>query len=87
MATLLAIHWAGGRSLRCDARCYLAQADTECDCVCEGGNHGAGLEDALILTRRQYEAWVAAARAREEAKVLVVEISLDVQTVPLFDVV
>lgn len=84
MATLLVITWAGGRSMRCDARCYEARKDSGCDCVCEGTNHGAGLEVALILTRRQYEAWIAAARERDE-EVIDVEIGLQVQNIPLFE--
>ncbi|GAA4209308.1 hypothetical protein GCM10022252_75610 [Streptosporangium oxazolinicum] len=83
MATLLVITWAGGRTLRCDARCYTARKDTPCDCVCDRANHGAGLEAALILTRKQVQAWIAAARRREE--VTDVEIGLEVQNIPLFD--
>ncbi len=35
---------------RCDARCYNADGP-DCDCICGGRNHGAGLEQALEETR------------------------------------
>lgn len=30
---------------RCDAKCYNAKSET-CTCICEGVNHGVGLEQA-----------------------------------------
>ncbi|MDD3493032.1 MAG: hypothetical protein PHZ19_06020 [Candidatus Thermoplasmatota archaeon] len=43
---------AGDGSLigRCDARCYNADGP-DCDCICGGRNHGAGLSQALENTR------------------------------------
>ncbi|GHE31536.1 hypothetical protein GCM10017673_37840 [Streptosporangium violaceochromogenes] len=83
MATLLAIIRPGGRTQRCDARCYDARPDTACNCVCEGANHAAGLAVAMICTRRQVQRWIALARERDP-DILTVEIGLDVQTDPLF---
>ena len=34
---------------RCDARCYDAH-EPECDCICGGKNHGAGLRNAVSNT-------------------------------------
>jgi hypothetical protein len=34
---------------RCDAKCYDAK-ETECDCICGGRNHGAGMVHALQNT-------------------------------------
>ncbi|MGW0486170.1 hypothetical protein [Nonomuraea sp. NPDC003214] len=83
MATLLALSLPGGRVLRCDARCYLAANDTECDCICKGANHGVGLHTALIMTKRQLEQWIAAVREKD-GDILHVEIGLEVQQMSLF---
>jgi len=45
MAALIAVYNSEGCVGRCDARCYDA-AHVDCDCVCGGKNHGAGLERA-----------------------------------------
>lgn len=83
MATLLAIHLPGGRVLRCDAKCYQATLGTECDCVCGGVNHAKGLERALILTRKQVQRWIEAAR-RRHSDIIGVEIGVEVQQFDLF---
>ncbi|MEU8378689.1 hypothetical protein [Streptosporangium sp. NPDC048865] len=83
MSTLLAIIWIGGRIKRCDARCYNARKGSDCDCVCEGLNHAVGREVAMILTRQQVEAWIAAARKRD-GDIDHVEIGLEAQAIPLF---
>lgn len=38
---------------RCDAKCYDAKAP-ECDCLCGGKNHGAGLRQALENARNEW---------------------------------
>ena len=38
-----------GRARACDARCYNARGDV-CTCVCDGLNHGIGLEAATDKT-------------------------------------
>jgi DNA (cytosine-5)-methyltransferase 1 len=49
MTTLIAVYDSDGCVGRCDARCYEAQ-EPECDCICGGRNHGAGLQRALENT-------------------------------------
>lgn len=44
MTTLITVGDNYG-SRRCDAKCYDAES-SECDCVCNGRNHGAGLQQA-----------------------------------------
>ncbi|MEV7011652.1 hypothetical protein [Streptosporangium sp. NPDC051022] len=83
MATLLAIIRPGSRTQRCDARCYDARKGTACDCVCEGTNHAAGLDAAMILTRQQVQRWIAASRARD-AEIHRIEIGIEAQNIPLF---
>jgi hypothetical protein len=86
VATLLAVHRPGGRTQRCDARCYQATPGSECECVCEGANHARGLQDALVLTRKQYEQWIEQAR-RQDPEITRIEIGLEVQQIDLFDLV
>lgn len=38
---------------RCDARCYNAHGG-ECDCICGGRNHGAGVDKALDNVREMF---------------------------------
>jgi hypothetical protein len=45
------IHAQGAGAGRCDAKCYDAQGP-DCDCVCGGMNHGAGIEIASDYTRQ-----------------------------------
>lgn len=49
MTTLISIYNSSGLKGRCDARCYAAQG-TECNCICGGINHKAGLEQAQANT-------------------------------------
>ncbi|MER6830953.1 hypothetical protein ABT352_33505 [Streptosporangium sp. NPDC000563] len=83
MATLLAIIRPGGRTQRCDARCYDARKGSDCDCVCSGVNHAAGRDVAMILTRQQVQAWIAAAR-EADPDIDHIEIGLEAQAIPLF---
>ncbi|SDH67276.1 hypothetical protein SAMN05421505_12027 [Sinosporangium album] len=83
MATMLAILRPGGRTQRCDARCYTARPDTECDCLCRGVNHGQGVRRAVVNTRRLVEEWVAVSLAKDPQHFRV-EIDLEAQTEPLF---
>ncbi len=52
---------------RCDERCYDAR-DPHCHCICQGVNHGAGLEQALANTRARAEEWKATERKRRGRK-------------------
>jgi hypothetical protein len=47
---------------RCDARCYDAK-HPDCDCICGGVNHGAGLNRAVDNTRELAGAWIEHAHA------------------------
>lgn len=57
MTTLIAVYNSEGCQGRCDARCYNA-AEPECDCVCGGRNHGAGLQKAMENTQCLAEGWL-----------------------------
>jgi hypothetical protein len=59
MTTLIAVYNSSGCVGRCDARCYEAH-EPECDCICHGRNHGAGIEQAVENTRELADAWMQA---------------------------
>jgi hypothetical protein len=84
MATLLAVHRPGGRTQRCDARCYQADQGSECLCVCEGANHAKGLREALIMTRLQLQRWIERAR-QADPEIRRIEVGIEAQQVDLFD--
>lgn len=55
--TLVSVGNSEGIVGRCDAKCYNAK-HPNCDCICGGKNHGAGLQQALANTSEQVESWV-----------------------------
>lgn len=55
--TLIAVYNSEGCVGRCDARCYEATTP-DCECICGGANHGAGLRMAQENTRRMAETWI-----------------------------
>lgn len=57
--TLIAVYNSSGCVGRCDARCYEA-SHSDCDCICRGRNHGAGLKQATNNTRELCEEWIEA---------------------------
>lgn len=57
MVTLISVHNSDGCVGRCDAKCYNAR-HPDCDCVCGGKNHGAGLEKARENTAEMAEKWI-----------------------------
>ena len=59
MTTLIAVYNSDGCAGRCDAKCYEAN-EPECDCICHGRNHGAGLKRAVDNTRELAAAWMDA---------------------------
>ncbi|MDB5910628.1 MAG: hypothetical protein JWP34_4742 [Massilia sp.] len=63
MTTLIAVYNSSGCVGRCDAHCYNAK-EKECDCICGGANHGAGLERAI----ENVQAYSAEKLAEMEAK-------------------
>jgi predicted RNase H-like HicB family nuclease len=61
--TLIEAYSRGTLIGRCDERCYDAECPS-CHCICQGANHGVGLEQALANTRERHEEWKATERAR-----------------------
>ena len=57
MTTLIAVYSSDGLVGRCDARCYLAN-QPDCDCICGGRNHGAGVQKAIDNTRELAQHWL-----------------------------
>jgi hypothetical protein len=55
--TLIAVYNSEGCVGRCDARCYEATCN-DCNCICGGRNHGAGLNKATDNTRELAEKWI-----------------------------
>jgi hypothetical protein len=62
MTALIAAYTGDGRVGRCDAKCYNAWCP-ECHCICQGGNHGAGKQEAIDNTREMAGSWLEQARA------------------------
>lgn len=65
MVTLLAVYDSDGCVGRCDARCYDATSP-ECECICGGANHGAGLNQAAENTREMVEEWLEDYRQKHD---------------------
>lgn len=57
MTTLIAAYNSDGCIGRCDAKCYNATAP-ECNCICGGRNHGAGLKQAMENTCELADEWM-----------------------------
>lgn len=57
MAVLIEVRNSRGLVGRCDSRCYSA-VRPGCRCVCEGMNHGVGLNQAVANNTEQAE-WLA----------------------------
>ncbi len=57
MTTLIAAYNSEGCIGRCDAKCYNATGP-DCECICGGLNHGAGVEKAMENTRELAEEWM-----------------------------
>ncbi len=62
MTTLIALYAGDGCIGRCDAKCYNAWGP-ECHCICQGGNHGAGKQEATASTRELPASWYEQAEA------------------------
>ena len=82
MTTLIAVYTSEGCVGRCDAKCYDA-AEEECDCICQGRNHGAGKQQAVDNTRELAESWLEHARANGQ-DITAAELAVDAQHQPLF---
>jgi len=83
MTTLIAVYNSEGCQGRYDAKCYEA-AEPECDCICGGRNHGAGLGQAVDNTRELAESWLEHARASGQ-DITRAELAVTVTHEPLFD--
>jgi uncharacterized metal-binding protein len=57
MTLLIAVYTGDGCVGRCDSKCYNAWG-SECHCVCQGANHGAGKQEAIDNTRELAESWL-----------------------------
>jgi hypothetical protein len=56
MAVLIEVYNHLGECIgRCDSKCYNAK-EAGCSCICDGINHGVGLESAIENTRRNADA-------------------------------
>lgn len=62
MTTLVSVYNSEGLVGRCDAKCHDA-AETACDCICGGRNHGVGVEQATYNTTELFEQWAAKAKS------------------------
>ena len=62
MTALIAVYTGDGCAGRCDAKCYNAWGP-ECHCVCRGGNHGVGRQEAIGNMRELAGSWLEQARA------------------------
>lgn len=70
MAVLFAARNSTGIYSQCDARCYDAEPtkDPACNCICDGKNHGAGLDRAMANTLAGAEEMIRAERNRHRGR-------------------
>jgi len=68
MTTLIEVEARDGTIQRCDARCYGASPDEQCNCICGGNNHGVGFVDAHNNTFEHAQAWIVQAEKRSGSK-------------------
>ncbi len=82
MTALIAVYTGDGCAGRCDAKCYNAWGP-ECHCICQGGNHGAGRQEAIDNTREMAETWLEQAQANGQ-RIGQVEVLADALHQPSF---
>jgi hypothetical protein len=82
VTTLISYESSGGDQGRCDAKCYNAWGP-ECHCICQGGNHGIGRQEAIENTRELGESWLEQARANGQG-ITRAELAIDAMHEPLF---
>jgi hypothetical protein len=82
MTALIAVYTGDGCVGRCDAKCYNAWGP-ECHCICQGGNHGAGKQEAIDNTREMAESWLEHARVNGQ-DIAHAEVLVAAQHQPLF---
>ena len=83
MTALIAAYTGDGCVGRCDAKCYNAW-EPECDCICQGRNHGAGKQQAIDNTRELAESWLEHAGAAGQV-IMLAELAVDAMHQPLFE--
>jgi hypothetical protein len=83
MTALIAVYTGDGCAGRCDAKCYNAWGP-ECHCICQGGNHGAGKQEAIDNTREMAGPWLEDARANG-LRIYRAELTTGAMYEPLFD--
>jgi hypothetical protein len=82
MTALIAVYAGDGCAGRCDAKCYNAWGP-ESHCICQGGNHGAGKQEAIASTREFAGSWLEGARADGQG-IWHAELVIDTRHAPLF---
>jgi hypothetical protein len=83
VTALIAVYTGDGCIGRCDAKCYNAWG-LECHCICPGGNHGAGRQEAIENTRELAESLLEQARAGGP-DIAHAEVLIDTLHEPLFE--
>jgi hypothetical protein len=82
VTALITLYTGDGCVGRCDAKCYNAWGP-KCHCVCQGGNHGAGRQEAIDNTREMADSWLEQARVSGQG-IGHAEVLADVLHQPLF---
>jgi hypothetical protein len=82
MTTLISYQPSGRDQGRCDAKCYNAWGP-ECHCICQGGNHGLGRQEAIANTRELSGSWLEHARTNGQ-DISRAELAVDAMHQPLF---
>jgi len=83
MSTLIQVRNSSGVVGRCDAKCYEAK-HPDCNCICGGKNHGAGLKKAVENTREMAEQWIEDYAQRKGLKSWIADVkALDPVQFPL----
>jgi hypothetical protein len=82
MTALIAVCTGDGCAGRCDAKCYNAWGP-ECHCICQGGNHGLGRQEAIASTRELAGSWLEHARANGQ-DISRAELAIGAMHQPLF---
>jgi hypothetical protein len=65
VTALIAVYTGDGCAGRCDAKCYNAWGP-DCHCICQGGNHGVGRQEAIDNTRELAGSWLEHAQANRQ---------------------
>jgi hypothetical protein len=83
VTALIAAWTADGCAGRCDAKCYNALGP-DCHCLCRGGNHGVGRQEAIDNRRELGESWLEQAQASGQG-IAHAEVLIGAMCEPLFE--